>query len=52
MLGLRPPGPAGLAATRAVLASTARLLGPASAVGQARERLARVGAAPVSARSA
>jgi hypothetical protein len=42
MLGLRPAGPVGLAATRRVLAATASLLGPAAAVGQARERLARL----------
>ena len=43
MLGLRPGGPAGIAATRAVLSSTASLLGPAAAaVGRARERLARL----------
>jgi uncharacterized protein (DUF2236 family) len=35
MLGLRPAGPAGIAATKAMLAATA-------AVGQARERLARL----------
>ncbi len=42
MLGLRPAGPIGIAATRRVLGATAALLGPAAAVGQARERLARL----------
>jgi uncharacterized protein (DUF2236 family) len=39
MLGLRPAGPVGIAATGAMLAATARLQGPAAAVGQARARL-------------
>jgi uncharacterized protein (DUF2236 family) len=42
MLGLRPAGSIGIAATRRVLGMTAALLGPAAAVGQARERLARL----------
>jgi uncharacterized protein (DUF2236 family) len=42
MLGLRPAGPAGVGAVRAMLAATATLLGPAAAVGQARERLSRL----------
>jgi uncharacterized protein (DUF2236 family) len=42
MLGLRPASAAGIAATTAMLASTAALLGPAAAVGQARQRLARL----------
>ena len=44
MLGLRPEGRFGIAATRTTLGLTARLLGPAAAVGQARARLERLDA--------
>lgn len=42
MLGLRMPGPASLAATRALLRSTAALLGPAAAEQAGRRRVAAV----------